>query len=115
MKTLEQVDLLCTRDRELLKEIKTLIQQFLPTATVLLYGSVARGTSDPESDYDLLVLTDDPLDREEEELIGDAIYKLELQKGIVISDIFHTKAQWDSPLYRAMPFHREVERDSIVL
>ncbi len=115
MTTLEHADGLCTTDRELLTEIKGLIRQFLPAATVLLYGSTARGTRDPESDYDLLLLTDEPLGPEEEERMGEAIYALELEKGVVISDIVHTKAQWDAPPNRATPFHRQVERDCIVL
>ena len=42
------------------------IAAFLPGASVVLYGSVARGEQGPESDYDVLILVDAPLTRQEE-------------------------------------------------
>jgi predicted nucleotidyltransferase len=101
--------------RSLLAECKRIIEGFLPDATVLLYGSQARGTATPESDYDLLVLTAMPLTSEEEDRIGDAVYDLEREQGAVISLLFFAREQWDAPLYRLMPLHREVEREGIVL
>ena len=58
MRTIEDQTVLSQRDKDLLTELKAVIRQFEPTATVLLYGSVARGTNDPESDYDIMVLTE---------------------------------------------------------
>ena len=113
MKTIEQVNFLCTKDRELLKEIKTLIQQFLPTATVLLYGSVARGTREPESDYDILILTEGPLTSAQKDEIDDAVYDLQLLQGTLLATTFRTKADWNAR--SGMPFHLEVQRDGIVL
>jgi predicted nucleotidyltransferase len=39
-------------DRDILIKLKEIIHVIVPTATVLLYGSVARGTQDEESDYE---------------------------------------------------------------
>ena len=115
MKTLEQADVISAEERELLIKIKEVIREFQPTATILLYGSVARGTQDPESDYDILVLTDEPLAFTQEDEIDDAIYGLQLAAGVVISTIFYAKAQWDLPLLRGMPFRHEVEKDAVEL
>lgn len=115
MKTLEQVEMISGRDRQLLHEIKQIVRKSLPAAEVLLYGSVARGTQDPESDYDILVLTGEPLSKEEETSVDDSIFELELATGLVVSTIFCSKEQWDTPLYRAMPFHWEIDRDAVVL
>ncbi len=77
MKTLEEVTSLSRGDKDLLAKVKEITQGLLPGAEILLYGSVASGISDAESDYDLLVLTDKPLSREEERRVDDAIFELE--------------------------------------
>ena len=115
MRTLDQADVLSLRDRQLLTEIKNLIREYEPEATVLLYGSVARGTQTPESDYDILVLTDTALSRERQKEIRGAVCDWELDPGIVVSIGFHSKAEWDCTGDWIPPFQREVQRDSIVL
>jgi predicted nucleotidyltransferase len=50
VRRLEQVDIISDTDRQLLRQVRVIIQQFVPTATPVLYGSVARGTQDAESD-----------------------------------------------------------------
>lgn len=115
MKTLDQADVISTGDRQRLIEIKALIRQFEPDATVLLYGSVARGTHTPESDYDILILTDQELSRARQAEIRDVISDWELDTGIVVSVIFDPKAEWSDTGGWIPPFHREVQRDAIVL
>ena len=115
MRTLEQVTVVSDQDRQFLHEVKRTIQKFLPTAEVLLYGSIARGTQSSESDYDILVLTSRALSAAEEDVVYKALFQLELSTGAVVSTIFCSKQQWETPLYRAMPFHWEVDRDAIVI
>ena len=57
MKTIEQTHVVSEEDKALLREMKKVIREVVSAAEVLLYGSVARGTQGPESDYDILVLT----------------------------------------------------------
>ncbi len=45
--------------------IQKTVRSFLPDARILLFGSRARGTADEHSDYDLLVITQNPLTRTE--------------------------------------------------
>jgi predicted nucleotidyltransferase len=112
---LRQARTVSPETRTLLLECKRLIQQSLPDAIVLLYGSVARGTAGPESDYDLAVLTGSRLTTTDEDRIRDALYDLELEHEVVISVLFFNRAQWDTPLHQAMPLHREVEREGVML
>lgn len=52
------------REERVLRRCRDAIRSVLPTATVILYGSRARGDTRPDSDYDLLVLVDDqPMER----------------------------------------------------
>ena len=102
-------------DRDILIKLKEIVHVIVPTATVLLYGSVAKGTQDEESDYDVLILTDAPLSTKEEDAVTDAFYDLELERGIVISTLFYTKDFWAAPLAQVMPFHQRVQEDGVVI
>ena len=113
MRTLEEARVISDRDRDLLGQLRRLIQQHLPGATVLLYGSVARGTQGPESDYDMLILTDGPISDEQEDAVRATLYPLELDLGVVVSKMFYSREEWDR--HPAMPFHIEVERDAVII
>jgi predicted nucleotidyltransferase len=115
MKTLEQTNVLAPEDQAILLEVKRIIGTVLPGADVCIYGSVARGTKGPDSDYDVLVLTGEPVDWRTQEAVMDALYDLQLEKEILICTIFHTHSYWNSPLAQIGPFHTEVERDGIIL
>ena len=115
MRTLEQTDTVLTKDKELLREIKQVIQRFLPEAPVLLYGSVARGAGGPESDYDILVLTDAPISIRQQVPIRNAIFDLELRRDMVVCLGFYCKTEWEQPPVCASPFHENVQTEAIVL
>ena len=102
-------------DRDTLIKLKEIVHVIVPTATVLLYGSVVRGTQDEDSDYDVLILTDATLSTKEEAAVTDAFYDLELERGIVISTLFYTKDFWAAPLAQVMPFHQRVQEDGVVI
>ena len=113
MKTLEETEVISKRDQDLLRELKTLVRQELPGATVLLYGSVARGTQGPESDYDMLILTDAPISDDQEDAVRATLYPCELDRGVVVSKMFYSRDEWDR--HPAMPFHVELERDAVII
>ena len=115
MTTLDQARSLSARDRQLLREVKRAIANLAPTADVLLYGSVARGEHGPDSDYDILVLTDQPLCRQEEDAVEDAVYDVQLAHGTLISTLFYTKAEWSTPVTTALPLYRAIQKDAILI
>lgn len=115
MKDLATKEIISHRDREILIKLKEIVHGAIPSAKILLYGSVARGAQDEESDYDVLILTDTPLSTKEEDAVTDAVYDLELEQGIVISMLFYTKDFWEAPLSQVMPFHLRVQEDGVVI
>jgi len=47
-----------------------------PTARIILYGSRARGDAQPDSDWDLLILLDGPVERHRTAAIHHQLYHL---------------------------------------
>lgn len=102
-------------ERDLLIKCRDTIKDIDPSAEVILYGSRSRGDAEPGSDYDLLILTDIDVTLEREDFICRQLYPIELETGKVITAFVYNRRQWDTPLYRAMPFHKNVERDGVII
>jgi predicted nucleotidyltransferase len=102
-------------DIELLKNCKKAIRQVVPDADVILYGSRARGDAEEYSDYDILILTNGPISMSLKEKFYDYTLPIELETGAVLTLMTYNRQQWDTPLYRAMPFHKNVDRDGVIL
>jgi predicted nucleotidyltransferase len=102
-------------DIEMLNRCKKAIRQVVPDADVILYGSRARGEANEYSDYDILILVDGPASIALEAKFIDRIFPLELESGAVLTLMTYSRQEWDTPLYRAMPFHENVDRDGVLL
>jgi len=102
-------------EEKLLKEIKRAVREVEPHAEIILYGSRGRGDSLPESDWDLLILVDGPLDDERTDRIRHRLYEVEWEFGEVISSIVRNREEWNSAMYQAMPFRRRVQQEGIRL
>ncbi len=112
---IEKADWDNTADRELMAACKAAIREVVPEAGLILYGSRARGDAREDSDYDLLVLVDREVDTDLERAVVDQLVPLEVQTGKVLTVLIYNRTQWDSALYRAMPFHKNVTREGVAL
>lgn len=115
MTTAEQTSVLGPEDREILAAAKTAVKRVLPDATVLLFGSAARGERMPDSDYDLLVLTETAASSAEQSAVRDGLFLLELERGPVLCTLFYSRSEWAAPQTCVTPFHAAVEREAILL
>lgn len=74
-------------------------------AEIYLFGSRARGDFHPDSDWDILVLTDiKKITFDLEKEFRDPIFDIELETGEVISLLVYSKKDWEtkqniSPLF----------------
>jgi predicted nucleotidyltransferase len=97
-------------DKEtLLKRVKTAIQDLVPGAEIILYGSRAMGTARPDSDWDFLVLLPMPVSKTIEMKIKDCLYDIELETDTVLSSIVRSKQEWFSDRYAVIPLRQQVE------
>jgi len=115
MRSIKRVRRISAEDKELLAELKRIVLGFVPDATLILYGSAARGERDPESDYDVIILLNSPLSKEVDEELDTVIYALELERGTVLSTFLYTRDEWNRPLRVATPYHRNVQREGVLL
>lgn len=96
------------------ERIRTNIHQVDPEADVILYGSRARGNERKDSDWDILVLTNDAIDINRERLFRNNLYDLELETGEPFSLFVYSKTDWFSR-QRITPFFQNVTREGIKL
>lgn len=101
--------------QDIVSRISHTLQQIIPTAEKILYGSEARGESTDESDIDLLILVDgDTLSLAQEEAITTPLYQIEIETGVPISPIVMLKKQWhDRPI--KTPFYINVMNEGIAI
>lgn len=82
--------------------------------SVILYGSVARGTQTDESDIDIAVILNRKETDDTREQMTDVVVDLELEYNKVLSilRIDYQKFQlWEN----VMPFYKNMKKDGIVL
>jgi predicted nucleotidyltransferase len=101
--------------QKILLEIKRIVNSTEPKATVILFGSYARGDNKKFSDIDILILVDkDKITYSDEKRIKYPLYDLEFDSGIVISPIVFSRKDWESR-HSITPFYKNVEREGILL
>ena len=115
MKTIAEWHTCKAEEQALLCHCKTVVHQLMPGATLVLYGSRARGEATSASDFDLLILVDGEVLPELGEQIDNALYDIELAYGVVISAIIFNRQRWNHPRYKAMPLHQHIDRDGVLL
>lgn len=80
-----------------------------------MYGSRARGTMKPDSDWDLLILLNtDKITDEIERDITSPLYDLEFEIGEVISPMVYAANEWNSK-HSVTPFYANVMKEGKLL
>ena len=101
--------------KDLIKQIKNAVSLTEPTATLILYGSYARGDYNKNSDLDLLILIDkNKISREDQKRIKYPLYDIEFETGTIISPMIFSKKDWQSK-YMKTPFYENVSKEGQVL
>ena len=103
------------RKQEILSRIKQIVNTTEPKATVILYGSFARGDNKKYSDIDIIILVDkDKISYSDEIRIKYPLYDLEFDTGKVISPIVFSRKDWETR-HSITPFYKNVKREGVLL
>jgi len=98
---------------ELLKRVKSSLQQAFGDRLrgVILYGSEARGTAEPDSDIDLLVLLEGPVTWDDSKKSIHVLYPLVLESGRPIHTVEVDPAEYEA---QEWPLYRMVRKEGIL-
>jgi len=80
-----------------------------------VFGSVARGEADEESDVDVFLLLARKLTLDEEEEIADRALDYVLNDSVVLSWIPMTTERWQTPMIHGSGFAKTVRREGVLL
>ena len=97
---------------ELVEGIKNILEDKL--VSIVLYGSVARGTATEESDIDIAIIAKQEFDIELRDKVVELAVDIDLKYDTVLSivDIDYNKyLEWQD----IMPFYKNIKKEGIVL
>lgn len=99
----------------ILQLIKSSVQANEPGATVVLYGSYARGDYKINSDIDILILIDkDKITSSDAIRLSYPLYDIEFETGKIISPLILSRKNWETK-HRITPFYKNVQKEGVVL
>ena len=98
---------------DILKKIKSTVNELDPDAKIILFGSRARGNSQKDSDWDLLILTSIPATEENKRAFRYLLLDTELEIEQTISTLIYHKDHWKK--YAITPLFHFIESEGIEL
>lgn len=100
--------------KQILSEIKKAVLTVDPEAELILFGSRARGDYHEESDWDVLVLSDNETNLSFKNKISDKLFYVELDNEAIIAPVIVNRKKWYKD-FNGYPLFLEVRKDGIVL
>lgn len=114
MKTLDELAL--TANQKLaISDLKKKLEAKFDITEIAVFGSFVRGEADDESDLDLLIVTQVPLQRSVRHLITDIVCEINLNYDTNLSTLVVDKTSWESGLYSILPIHDEILKEGVVV
>ena len=85
-----------TKDLEIIKRLKSIIQERVKLDRLILFGSRARGDAEPDSDMDVLVILDESVSRQSRKIVSDAAWEAGFDGGIVVVPVVVSRDRWEN-------------------
>lgn len=114
MKTIGQIQLTPSQ-QSALAELRRRLSGSFGIQSITLYGSVARGEADSESDIDLLIVTEYPLKRPMRHQITDIVCEVNLHYDTNFSSLVVDRNAWENGLFTILPLKEEILREGVAL
>lgn len=101
-------------DHNIARRIRECIRSVDPNARVILFGSRARGDAKQDSDWDVLILINNPVTVDISRSFRFKLFDLELETGEVFSTFVYNKKIWNSK-HRVTPFYKSIKEEGVRL
>ena len=102
-------------DNHIINLIRNKIRDKEPLAEIVLFGSRARGQAHKESDWDILILLNQPtVSHQTEKDFMDEIFDVELETGEPISTFVFSKQEWETK-YVFTPFYINIKKEGKII
>ena len=109
MRSVDNIQL-TQKDRHSILEAARTLKSDLPVRRVILFGSKARGTSEPDSDIDLLILTDCQITGKLRRTISDRLADINLRNDVFMTSVVVSEQEWANGLIRYSLLYSEIEK-----
>ncbi len=105
------------KEKEIFSTLKRQLQEKYRNAVkeIRVFGSRARGEQTPESDIDIMVLLDMPVDWRIKKEIHSLLAEIDLEYDVILSARIFSVDQWQSPLFRITPLFKSIEREGVLV
>lgn len=114
MKTPNQIKLTSSQ-QQALAELAPRLTGVFDIEEIRLFGSVARGDADEESDLDLLIITKTALSRSIRHQITDIVCEINLRFDTNLSTLVVDRTSWQTGVFSLLPIRDEILREGIIL
>jgi uncharacterized protein len=104
-----------SEESKLLDEVMQCVKSIEPSAEILLFGSHARKSAGPDSDWDFLILLPGPVDEARKDRIRHRLYDIELARDAIISSLIIARDDWDSSRNRATPLYKQIQQEGVLV
>lgn len=103
-------------DRDALNEMITGISKIVGAKTkeIILYGSVARHESEPDSDVDIAIITDGKIDKETQEKLLDFAVDLDFKYDCFFSYVYIERQNFNKWV-NDLPFYNNIAKEGVSL
>jgi uncharacterized protein len=99
---------------KIINSIRETLKKISPESKAIIFGSQARGTAGPDSDWDILILVDKPhLTTEDYDDVAYPIRELGWEIGEQINPVLYTLKEWSKNSFTL--FYKNVMKEGFAL
>ncbi len=108
------MDQLRENERTAVKQLKARLARDFGLVELRLFGSKARGDSNPESDVDLVIVVREHDWRTDFRIYG-VCFRIGLEYDVLLAPVVYSQTEFESDLTRATPFYQSVAAQGVTV